>query len=573
MKELQYFPFVRNRYYYGKFLSADTLDAEQKYMNNKRRFLNRFLHGNGVLFGMAVLKVDDGTIAIQPGAALDFAGREIVIDKPLLIPLKSLEKESCESEATVRYLCIEYDEYYKAAVHSEYSTENGDNRDSISENYRFYMTSSEPEQACSMAKRFYEQAEVVYMSESVMIKQTLPVMVQAGENAMLRVTVMRRIHDSDINFSYNLRLTGMKYGDDNIMQISFDSRTQAMDGDTAVLEFPLHILLHAEGETGSVETVNDSFKGGITSPPTGFSVCKMNTEIVVDRLEERLIQKFRDEGIQMILQDNIVKPPICLAKIMLENNRGVMNIERIIRMPFYQYIYSDLTDELSSFFNDNNESVREYSGESRDKSGYEMDNIGNKFSVSSGVEEIHMPLGGKTGQCFFSEPITHGLGISRVSVILGLDQPGNTTIYGDTEVFDKSEKHILNAALAAKVSETEGTFVIGLKLKEPVAKTSVKVHWTAIYSHKSDVTESAPAIQILPSLASVSVMESLTFEVRFEHMSKQQIYWKIAEGARGGVITDGGYYTAPNTPGVYQIIATASESGIQATAFVAVRDL
>ena len=91
MKELQYFPFVRNRYYYGKFLSADTLDAEQKYMNNKRRFLNRFLHGNGVLFGMAVLKVDDGTIAIQPGAALDFAGREIVIDKPLLIPLKSLE--------------------------------------------------------------------------------------------------------------------------------------------------------------------------------------------------------------------------------------------------------------------------------------------------------------------------------------------------------------------------------------------------------------------------------------------------------------------------------------------------
>lgn len=45
MKNLKYFPFERNRYFYGKLLSVDDFDAEQRYMNDKRRMLNRFLHG------------------------------------------------------------------------------------------------------------------------------------------------------------------------------------------------------------------------------------------------------------------------------------------------------------------------------------------------------------------------------------------------------------------------------------------------------------------------------------------------------------------------------------------------
>ena len=72
MKNLKYFPFERNRYFYGKLLSVDDFEAEQRYMNDKRRMLNRFLYGTGVVCGMQVVEVDDLTVSLERGLALDF---------------------------------------------------------------------------------------------------------------------------------------------------------------------------------------------------------------------------------------------------------------------------------------------------------------------------------------------------------------------------------------------------------------------------------------------------------------------------------------------------------------------
>ena len=44
MKNLKYFPFDRNQYYYGKLLTEQDFIQEQRYMNDKRRLHNRFLH-------------------------------------------------------------------------------------------------------------------------------------------------------------------------------------------------------------------------------------------------------------------------------------------------------------------------------------------------------------------------------------------------------------------------------------------------------------------------------------------------------------------------------------------------
>ena len=96
--------------YCGKFLSADDLDCEQSYMNHKRWFLNQFLHGSGVVFGLSVLMVSERTFAVQPGVALDYAGREIIVDKPLLLTLSNLMDENISADAAVLYLNLYYDE-------------------------------------------------------------------------------------------------------------------------------------------------------------------------------------------------------------------------------------------------------------------------------------------------------------------------------------------------------------------------------------------------------------------------------------------------------------------------------
>ena len=82
LKNLKYFNFERNKYFYGKLLNVEDFETEQRYMNDKRRLINRLIHGMGVVCGMNVIRVDEATISIEMGLALDFAGREIVIEKP-----------------------------------------------------------------------------------------------------------------------------------------------------------------------------------------------------------------------------------------------------------------------------------------------------------------------------------------------------------------------------------------------------------------------------------------------------------------------------------------------------------
>lgn len=74
MKNMKYFPFERNKYFYGKLLTVDDFETEQRYMNDKRRVLNRFLYGTGVVCGLNVVPIDDMTISVEPGLALDFSG-------------------------------------------------------------------------------------------------------------------------------------------------------------------------------------------------------------------------------------------------------------------------------------------------------------------------------------------------------------------------------------------------------------------------------------------------------------------------------------------------------------------
>ena len=113
MKNTKYFPFERVNYFYGKLLSVEDFRLEQKYGNDKRRMLNRFLYGAGVVTGMNVVPVDNTTLLIERGLALDASGREIVIDEPEVCRLQTLEGFSDYEEdrnTGYLYLCIAYEE-------------------------------------------------------------------------------------------------------------------------------------------------------------------------------------------------------------------------------------------------------------------------------------------------------------------------------------------------------------------------------------------------------------------------------------------------------------------------------
>lgn len=71
---------LRNNYFEGKRLTADALRVEQDYLIDRRRLLNRAIHGWGVVYGFRVVPEQGAGARFEIGAglALDACGRELV---------------------------------------------------------------------------------------------------------------------------------------------------------------------------------------------------------------------------------------------------------------------------------------------------------------------------------------------------------------------------------------------------------------------------------------------------------------------------------------------------------------
>src|SRR5689334_14987780 len=87
----------RVRFFTGEILGAADFQAEQQYHMEKRRLHNRFLHGSGVVDGLAVSIVDGKApaVLVSPGFALDRLGNEILVEAPVRIELVPYSGEAC----------------------------------------------------------------------------------------------------------------------------------------------------------------------------------------------------------------------------------------------------------------------------------------------------------------------------------------------------------------------------------------------------------------------------------------------------------------------------------------------
>ena len=70
----------RNRFFYGKLMDVAHFQEEQAYFRRQQALINRLALGSGVLAGLnLVAGATTGSVTIQPGAAIDGAGRLIVV--------------------------------------------------------------------------------------------------------------------------------------------------------------------------------------------------------------------------------------------------------------------------------------------------------------------------------------------------------------------------------------------------------------------------------------------------------------------------------------------------------------
>ncbi len=586
MKNLKYFPFERNRYFYGKLLTVNDFETEQKYVNDKRRLINRFLHGSGVVCGMNVVGVDDTTISVEMGLALDFSGREIVIDTPVIKKLSMIEGFDSGLEAGgdmgYLYLCLEYGEQEKEAVHSITSANvraTGDmEHNKYAEGYRMFLTGQEPDNEGFTTEHFYLDTQTVYWGKGIRIKQVLPRYVQSGGTAELKIMIENMGQQQPFGFTYDLDLTCLQYEGRNKLTVSFNEKDFSKAG-----RYEMSYVLNAlavKDTDGTAAVRPSTFQLSVGEKQTGENASGLNrVAVVAGNAKRELMARYYRTAMEEIVK-NTYQQSIYLAKIGIIKAGPAYVIESIENMPFRQYVFNaSLGAALNDITIGEIENLKggikgsEDSGQPVGADGFRA----GTHTISTGAAILDLGIGGQAGQRFFTGEIAHGLGLGPVFISLGgayTTSDDSELIFGNPEVFEENRDMVIaNVELAAKVNVAKGTFVIGARVVAPTHARKLKVNWMATREAKENIRHlENKRIFIKPDMASVEVRESCYFEAIFVNLADKRVKWSVKEAA-GGTIDSNGMYTAPNVPGVYEIIADSpAHPELKASTFVVVRE-
>ena len=126
-----------------------------------------------------------------------------------------------------------------------------------------------------------------------------------------------------------------------------------------------------------------------------------------------------------------------------------------------------------------------------------------------------------------------------------------------------------------KLLPDRGTFIVAVKPKTKVMRTSVRIRWYAckvqdtgknIYKAK----EKQGMLVIAPDTLTTAPRGIVQIVPRFVNMPEQACRFEVLDAA-GGRIDNNGIYTAPTAEGVYEVkVSCISEPSIFAHAYIIV---
>lgn len=573
MKNLKSFPFERNRYFYGKLLSVEDFETEQKYFNDKRRTINRFLFGSGVVCGLNVVEVDDENISVERGFALDFAGREIVLDEPAVRKITELEGYGNGQEEGFYYLCLEYQEEATELMHNVTGAagRNSSEFNKYKEGYRLFVTQEEPEREIYSPARLYEERRTVYQGQDLQIVQVLPKFLEMGKETALRVEITYAGQQT-FSFEYELELVFLTNGESNRVRVAFQQKEPGKGGKYQ-LDIPLKTACVSNVQA-QISMVRDSFQlqiGGRTF--TDVKGCTIQASVNdLDEYEALQVQYYKTAMDYIV--GNTFHQGIYLAKIYVVRAGNICLIERIEQLPFDQKImHTEISAAVIQKLVEDVRKLKEAKLQEKENQKEKKEEKPLRAAYGEVLFDVgHM----RPGEVLYSDEIVHGLGFGPVVIELGYEvdhgfDSDARILFGDASMFQGQDGFA--ASLGARLMPAEGTFEIGLKIVKNDGARQVRVHWTAL---RNEIHRSEPVkkkrIFIQPDNPNVFVGDSMVFTAAFEGFTDERLKWSVKD-RDGGVIDKNGKYTAPETEGIYQIaVSSVAYPEVQASTFVIVRE-
>lgn len=579
MKDNNYFPFERNRYYFGKLLSVEDFEREQSYMNHKRQLMNRLMFGDGVVCGMQVLEVDEESISVEAGVALDAWGREIVMEQPVLKRLAVLdgfdEYDMEEESSGVFYLCIEYQEGPSDPVHSIGAAANEEGKhleyNRWKEGYRLYLTDAGPETYSGLVNDLYEEMKIVIREQGVCVRQLVPRWIGKNQEAVIRVLIDKNGGTEPLAFQYELELDGASTAGDHKLSVSF-RESEWKQADTYELTYK--IQASANVMDGNIRMVSGSCLWEQGEYRKVYPIeAEWNFCVIAGKTEQAVWDACYQTAMEELLHP-IQQPCLYLAKISVIQAGDAYVIDGIKNLPYKQYIWNNrLLGAMERMALET-------------PNGYVQSAVGQKAlghvktghvsgpQFASGLVEIPFGIGGSRGQVVYSQEIVHGLGVGIVHITAAAvadKQGGREMVYGVRDLFPEEKGHV-NVEVAVKLNIDTGSFVIGLRCLDEIRSGSVSVYWLAVREKEDMGIQMQQVLQIRPGMPRLTVRQSVCFEAWIGEEPQTDIHWEVRD-QEGGMIDDKGKYTAPNKTGIYEIHAYSEDDFISdAVAYVIVSD-
>lgn len=527
MKKTRYYPFERNRYFYGKLLTVRDFESEQIYFNNKRRMLNRLMYGTGVVSGLQVVAVDDKSISVEMGMALDSLGREVVISSPVTLKLSMIEGFTNNEYAKNVYLCVGYDEKGKEPVHtvanSSVRSDEISEYNRVLESYKLFIKEDAPDASEFELDEMKNETSIIYQDSQIRILQVTPKYVNPEDVFEVTLIIQKTLQTPQISFECEIEANHAEpTNKDEFRKIVFTESGQGQES-----EFKIRYGLKASTVVNSQATV--SIKEGTGKLSIGDRQISINThssntvQIIEDSVSDKLLHNYYSRSLEGSISGTNDQS-IYLAKISLLKVGSTYMIEKVETVPFGEYIYNPTALFKLGIFQDQ----KAGSTKLAIKSNLKMLPIGKKpeltmfydemdqqlnlqlelpehrnaeDEMATGVIEISMQsklatnLFAKAEKNFYSNEIKHGLGNGPVYIMTGIEQnpKGNETgqekLYqGDQAVFNNSEyvADFPNFSMGTLLYPKKGSFIVGVRTQHPGEIKSIKVRWWAFKKQPED---------------------------------------------------------------------------------------
>ncbi len=571
LKNNQLLPFERNRYYVGKLLTSADFQVEQVYGNQKRRFLNELMFGSGIVCGLGVYSLDDLSIMVESGVAVDGWGREIVVENSVMKKLSAIDGfDTLETGRAV--LCLQYEE---EQVNPVYAVSGGNQGESyeynrVRECYRLCLFDRSKLQRQEASLDTFLGTSVLYEDSDYSVTVSVPVNVSCGQAVRLRVKVSQLSPTAQpLTLLAPIQAPALVAEDGSHLLTVSLNEILCGDGGSISQDYWLTARqVPSEDSTLMVSAENISVKvGGIVRAASSAYLQKITvTNISSEELIARAIGAVSLEELEIDSHSEYIE----LAEFNLQRTKSAYLIESVVETGVKHYMKTNATDSLRQQYRkwfspsvgvQAGSTVREAAQESSSAAAAYREPL-----YATGVCEIPLPSNLRPGQIVYSDEIVHGLGKGLVYVTAGLeyfsedkklDSTTRNTIYGNPQFFAGEDISVPQSSIAVKVMNDRGSFVIAVKVDAPTTMVVLNIRWNALSfpvgeeSGKFQRMEGKSIAAVRPTVV-MSTRESYYFSVNFKNMEPCTLTYELTEKDSGQITSDG-IYTAPGKEGIYEI--------------------